>query len=38
VPGEGEIVLKFTPLSDTVPVAVRVRQVLKFALRGQRLR
>jgi hypothetical protein len=38
VPGENEIVLKFTPLPDTVPVAERVGRVLRFAQRTQRLR
>jgi hypothetical protein len=38
VPGEGEIVLRFVPLPDDVPVGVRVRALLKTALRRDRLR
>jgi hypothetical protein len=30
--------LSFTPLADDVPAEVRVRHLLKFALRAQRLK
>jgi hypothetical protein len=30
--------LTFLPLTDEVPIEVRVRQLLKYALRAQRLR
>jgi hypothetical protein len=30
--------LTFAPLADEVPIEVRVRQLLKYALRAQRLR
>jgi hypothetical protein len=32
------ITLTFRPLPDDVPVAVRIRHLLKYALRAQRLR
>lgn len=38
-PGDGQdIVLRLRPLPDTVPVAVRLRALLKTALRRDRLR
>jgi hypothetical protein len=36
--GPDDITLTFRPLEDTVPVAVRVRALLKTALRRDRLR
>jgi hypothetical protein len=33
-----DITLTFRPLPDDVPVSVRVRHLLKYALRAQRLR
>lgn len=35
---DAEIVLRFRALPDDVPLGVRVRRVLKYALRSERLR
>jgi hypothetical protein len=37
-PSPEQWTLTFTPLADAVPAEVRVRQLLKYALRAQRLK
>jgi hypothetical protein len=37
-PDPTRIILELTPLASDVPVAVRLRHLLKFALRAQQLR
>ena len=35
---DGRIVIVFKPLPDTVPANVRIRRLLKYALRAMRLK
>jgi hypothetical protein len=37
-PGRPRIILELTPLASDAPLAVRLRHLLKFALRAQQLR